>query len=179
MTEQTDTAMGNDLKKNPLQPIITNSQDRKAGNSERRQREEGQSAKMEAAADTAPTLEQVIKEQAIEGEAPFSSHFTLRKILCGDILSTSTIRKQVWLLLLITLFTLIYVSNRYSYQQGLIKLDKLEDELQDAKYRALSTSSQLTEKCRESNVLDQLKNNKDSVLKIASQPPYKIEVPEE
>lgn len=130
-------------------------------------------------ADKAPTLEDIIKEQATEEEAPHSSHFTLKRILGGDILNTSTIRHQVGVLLLITFFTFVYIANRYSYQQGLIKLDKLQDELQDAKYRALSTSSELTEKCRESNVLEQLKNNKDSVLKIASQPPYKIQVPEE
>ena len=52
-------------------------------------------------------------------------------------------------------------------------------ELIDAKYRALSSSSQLTERCRESHVLDLLKNNQDSILKIASQPPYIINVPEE
>ena len=130
-------------------------------------------------ADKAPTLEDIIKGQATEEEAPHSSHFTLKRILGGDILNTSTIRHQVGVLLLITFFTFVYIANRYSYQQGLIKLDKLQDELQDAKYRALSTSSELTEKCRESNVLEQLKNNKDSVLKIASQPPYKIQVPEE
>ena len=57
--------------------------------------------------------------------------------------------------------------------------DKLQKELQDTKYKALSTSSQITEKSRESNVLDMLKNNKDSVLHIATQPPYIINVPEE
>ena len=61
----------------------------------------------------------------------------------------------------------------------IIELDKLQKELQDTKYKALSTSSQITEKSRESNVLDMLKNNKDSVLHIATQPPYIINVPEE
>lgn len=32
--------------------------------------------------------------------------------------------------------------------------------------------------CRESNVLEMLKNNKDSILHIANQPPYIINVPE-
>jgi len=81
--------------------------------------------------------------------------------------------------LLITGFLIIYVANRYSVQKDLIEIDKLQDELQDAKYKALSSSSQLTEKSRESHVLEMLNNNKDSVLKIASQPPYIINVPEE
>ena len=65
------------------------------------------------------------------------------------------------------------------YPNDIIELDKLQKELQDTKYKALSTSSRITEKSRESNVLDMLKNNKDSVLHIATQPPYIINVPEE
>lgn len=125
----------------------------------------------------APTLKEVIKEQAREEEAPLSRNFTLRKILGGDILTTSTVRKQIWIFLLITFFTIIYISNRYSVQQNLIEIDKLQKELKDARYKALSSSSQLTEKSRESNVLDMLKNNQDSVLKIANQPPYIIQIP--
>lgn len=125
----------------------------------------------------APTLKEVIKEQAREEEAPLSRNFTLRKILGGDVLTTSTVRKQIWIFLLITFFTIIYISNRYSVQQNLIEIDKLQKELKDARYKALSSSSQLTEKSRESNVLDMLKNNQDSVLKIANQPPYIIQVP--
>lgn len=125
----------------------------------------------------APTLKEVIKEQAREEEAPLSRNFTLRKILGGDILTTSTVRKQIWIFLLITFFTIIYISNRYSVQQNLIEIDKLQKELKDARYKALSSSSQLTEKSRESNVLDMLKNNQDSVLRIANQPPYIIQVP--
>ncbi len=126
-----------------------------------------------------PSLKEVIKNQAIEGEEPLSSNFTLRKILGGDILTTQTIRRQIGVFLLITGFLIVYVSNRYSVQKDLIEIDKLQDELQDAKYKALSSSSQLTEKSRESHVLEMLNNNKDSVLKIANQPPYIINVPEE
>ena len=57
-------------------------------------------------------------------------------------------------------------------------IDKLNAELTDAKYRALSSSSELTEKCRESNVLQMLQNNMDSLLKIPNQPPYIIYVPQ-
>lgn len=126
-----------------------------------------------------PTLKEVIREQATEDEAPMSKTFTLRKILGGDILSTQTIRSQIWVVLLITFFLIIYISNRYSCQQDLIKIDKLNKELKEAKYRALSSASLLTEKSRESHVLDMLQNNKDSLLKIPSQPPYIITVPEE
>lgn len=125
------------------------------------------------------SLKEVIQEQAIEGEAPLSRTLSLRKILGGDILNTAIIRRQIWLFVLIAFFMLLYISNRYSCQQDIIEIDHLQTQLQDAKYKALSSNSQLTEKSRESNVLNELKNNKDSVLKIASQPPYIINVPEE
>lgn len=124
-------------------------------------------------------LKQVIAEQAIEGEAPLSSNFPLRKILGGDILTARIIRRQIWLVILVVFFVIIYISNRYSIQKDLIEIDQLQKELQDAKYKALSSSSQITEKSRESNVLEMLKNNKDSVLHIATQPPYIINVPEQ
>ncbi len=124
-------------------------------------------------------LKEAIAQQAIEGEAPQSSNFTLRKILGGDILTAHFIRRQIWLVILIVFFIVVYISNRYSIQKDLIEIDQLQKELQDAKYKALSSSSQITEKSRESNVLDMLKNNKDSILHIATQPPYIINVPEE
>lgn len=123
------------------------------------------------------TLKEVIEETATEDEAPQSRMFSLRKILGGDILSATIIRRQVWLILLIVFFMIIYVSNRYSCQQDIIEIDKLHQQLTDAKYKALSSESELTELSRESNVLEMLKDNKDSVLKIASQPPYFIEIP--
>lgn len=125
------------------------------------------------------SLKAVIVKQAIEEEETGSASFTLRKILGGDILTAQIIRRQIWLFILIVCFVIVYISNRYSIQKDLIELDRLQKELQDTKYKALSTSSQITEKSRESNVLEMLKNCKDSTLHIATQPPYIINVPEE
>lgn len=124
-------------------------------------------------------LKEAIREQAIEGEQPHSSNFTLRKILGGDFLTASMLKNQAWVIALIVVFTIVNVSNRYSCQKDMIEIDALNDKLQDAKYKALASSSELTELCRESNVLNMLKNNKDSVLHIADQPPYIIKVPEQ
>lgn len=124
------------------------------------------------------TLSEVIREQATEDEAPQSRTFSLKKILGGDILNTTFMRRQVWLCLLIALFLVVYIANRYSCQQDIIEIDKLQRELQDAKYKALSSNSQLTEKSRQSNILQLLQANKDSTLKLPTQPPYIITVPE-
>lgn len=124
------------------------------------------------------SLSEVIREQATEDEAPLSSTFSLRKILGGDVLSTSFMRRQVWLFLLIALFIVVYIANRYSCQLDIIEIDALQKELKDAKYKALSSNSKLTELSRQSNVLEMLKNNKDSTLKMPTQPPYIITVPD-
>ena len=122
---------------------------------------------------------QKIKETVKEEDPKLSSTLTLRTILGGDFLTAEMVRRQIWLIMLIVLFAIVYVAFRYQCQQDMIAIDKMEKELLDAKYKALSSSSTLTEKCRESHVLDALRNNKDSVLHIADQPPYIITVEDE
>ncbi len=121
---------------------------------------------------------QKIKEQAKEEDPKLTPTLTLRTILGGDFLTADMVRRQIWLFLLMVLFTIVYVAFRYQCQQDMIAIDKLEKEVLDAKYKALSCSSTLTEKCRESHVLEALKQNKDSVLHVADQPPYIIYIDE-
>ena len=119
---------------------------------------------------------QKIKESASEEDPRPSQTLSLRTILGGDLLTTGTVRSQIWLFVLIVAFSLAYVAVRYQCQQDMLTIDRMENELKDAKYKALSSSSTLTEKCRESRVLDILKQNKDSLLHQADQPPYIIEI---
>ena len=121
---------------------------------------------------------QKIKENAKEEDPKFSSTMTLRTILGGDFLTAQMVRHHIGIIVLVVVFAIVYVAFRYQCQQDMIAIDKMEKELLDAKYKALSSSCTLTEKCRESHVLEALKNNKDSVLHIADQPPYIINVPE-
>ena len=121
---------------------------------------------------------QKIKEQAKEEDPKLTPTLTLRTILGGDFLTADMVRRQIWLFMLMVVFTVVYVAFRYQCQQDLITIDKLENELLDAKYKALSCSSTLTERCRESHVLEALKQNKDSLLHVADQPPYIIYIDE-
>ena len=121
----------------------------------------------------------MIKEQAKEEDPKLTPTLTLRTILGGDFLTADMVRRQIWLFLLMVVFTIVYVAFRYQCQQDMLAIDKLEKEVLDAKYKALSCSSTLTEKCRESHVLEALKQNKDSVLHVADQPPYIIYINEE
>ena len=127
--------------------------------------------------DSAPSLRTIIRQQAIEDELPLTKNVTMGKILGGEMLNTQFLRQQIWVIVLITLFIIVYISNRYKCQQNLIKIDNLQSELEDAKYRALSSSSDLTQQTRESKVLERLHNDKDSTLHIPTQPPYIITIP--
>lgn len=127
--------------------------------------------------DSAPSLRTIIRQQAIEDELPLTKNVTLGKILGGEMLNTQFLRQQIWVIVLITMFIIVYISNRYKCQQNLIKIDNLQSELEDAKYRALSSSSDLTQQTRESKVLERLHNDKDSTLHIPTQPPYIITIP--
>ena len=141
---------------------------------------EHQTAEQQAKADEQKLKEalQKIKETAVEDDPKPSSQLSLRKILGGELLTTQIVRSQIGLFVLIVVIAIIYVAFRYQCQQDMLTIDRLEQDLKSAKYKALSSSSSLTEKCRESHVLDILKQNKDSLLHQADQPPYIIEVPE-
>ncbi len=123
-------------------------------------------------------LAEAVRGQAREDDDTPVASYTLRKILGGDFLTADVMRKQIGVIILVAFMTMIYVSNRYSCQQDLIEINDLRQELKDAKYKALASSSELTEICRESHVLEMLRNNEDSVLHISNQPPYIITVPE-
>lgn len=56
------------------------------------------------------------------------------------------------MLILIVLLTILYIDNRYSSQQELIEIDRLKKELTDIKYDALTISSELTERSRQSRI---------------------------
>ena len=158
--------------------IITNLADTDSGATE--------TAMQNAAAETAAaqpaeepkTFREAAREQIHEEENIPAQSLSILKILGGDFFTSQILRRQIWLIILISLFVMLYISNRYSYQKSMLEIDRLRTELQDMKYKALSTSSKLTEKSRQSRVLEMLKNNKDSVLKIADQPPYIMEVKE-
>ena len=119
-----------------------------------------------------------MRESASEDdEAPVGS-LTLKQIVGGDYLF-SLVRHHIWLIMLIVLITTVYVGVRYQCEQDVLEIDQLEKDLVNAKYKARSSSSSLTELCRQSNVLKVLHENADTLLQFSDQPPYIVDVPEE
>ncbi len=120
-----------------------------------------------------------LKATAVEGDSkPSVGTTTLKKIIGGDALNSPFVRGQIWVMLLAVMFIIVYVAVRYQCQQDMIVISNLEVQLKDAKYRALSSSSNLTEKCRETHILKLIKHGPDSMLRVPELPPYIIQIPE-
>jgi len=98
---------------------------------------------------------------------------SLKSILGGDILATDFFRRQTKLLVLIMAFVIFYIHNRYASQQQQIEIDKLKKELIDIKYDALTRSSELMEKSRQSRIEEYI-SSKESDLQTSTNPPYLI-----
>ena len=85
----------------------------------------------------------------------------------------ATFKIQTRLLILIMILTVLYIDNRYSSQQELIEIDKLKKDLIDIKYDALTRSSELMEKSRQSRIEEYI-STEDSPLQTATNRPYLI-----
>lgn len=117
-----------------------------------------------------------VTKEGMAENAPTTSgkKLTLKNIFLGDFLINDFLRRQAKLLLLITIYTVIYISNRYSVQQEMIEIDRLRKELTDIKYDALTRSSELTERTRQSRI-EEYVSTEHSELQTSTAPPYVIE----
>ena len=110
-------------------------------------------------------------EEKKEKDTKTRKHMAWKEIIGGDILATDFFRRQTKLLVLIMLLVLFYIHNRYDCQQQLIEIDKLKKELIDIKYDALTRSSELMERSRQSRIEEYIKE-KESDLQTSTHPPY-------
>ena len=122
------------------------------------------------------TIEDVIQREAKE-EQDTSSPFSISKTL-GGVIIAKAVQRQMGLVLLISAFLIIYISNRYVCQKKMVEIDRLEKSLEAARYKATVCTSILTEKSRESNIMELLYNYGDSTLAIPQDPPYLIRIEE-
>lgn len=117
--------------------------------------------------------EQNTQQNKEEQTTSSPKHMSIRSILGGDILANDFFKRQTRLLVLIMILTVLYIDNRYSSQQELIEIDKLKKELTDIKYDALTRSSELMEKSRQSRIEEYI-STEESHLQTATNRPYLI-----
>ena len=123
--------------------------------------------KLEALAEEARSLlrsEDSQREDTLEGKV------TWRSFVSGEILLNPAFRRQIPLLIVILLFTIVYIDNRFAVQQQIIEIDRKEKALTEMKYIALTRSSELTEMTRQSRIEEAI-NAYQSELTTATNPP--------
>ena len=117
--------------------------------------------------------DQSSKKQKKQKESTSSKHMSIRSILGGDILANDFFKRQTSLLILIMVLTILYIDNRYTSQQELIEIDRLKKELTDIKYDALTRSSELMEKSRQSRIEEYI-STEESHLETSTNRPFLI-----
>lgn len=101
-------------------------------------------------------------------------NWSLSSVLGGDILNAHWFRRHAFFFLYVIILTILYITNRYASQQATIKIAKLKEELKDTRYDALIRSSELLQKCRQSQVEEYLRASGDTTLKPSVLPPIEI-----
>ena len=83
-------------------------------------------------------------------------------------------KRQIKVILLIVAGIIWYITNRYQAQNEMIEGDRLHEELQDWKYRSMTRNSELTYRCRQSQLEEQMKAMGDSTLTSSNDPVYEL-----
>ncbi len=97
----------------------------------------------------------------------------LNELLDGSFMTKDVMRRNAGLLLLVVGLTIVYISNHYAVIMRLSEIDSLQKELTEAKYEALTRTSDLMRESRQSFVQDMI-TQKGLLLENSTIPPYTI-----
>lgn len=73
-------------------------------------------------------------------------------VLGGGILKEDFIVKHTRMIVLIVILMFFFIGNRYTCMQKLREIDRLQQQLRDVRFEALSISSELTGNSRQSQI---------------------------
>jgi hypothetical protein len=93
-----------------------------------------------------------VNSSTVEPSENTREHWKFRDVLSGKILMSKFIRRQFVLLIFLCAIAIFYIDNRYTCELQIAKINKLEDELTNVKYEALTTSTMLMQMSKESQV---------------------------
>ena len=83
------------------------------------------------------------------------------------------LKRQVPLIILVIILTLVYIGNRYACQCDLVRIEQLKKELADVRYQALNVTSDVSAKSKPS-YMEKAMGSGENGLQTSSQPFYKI-----
>ncbi|MBB3187430.1 FtsL-like putative cell division protein [Microbacter margulisiae] len=115
------------------------------------------------------------EEQSVQ-DSSMNWSWNFRDLLSGKILTAPFFRRQLFLFIFICAIAIFYIDNRYNCELQIAKINELQEQLTNAKYEALTTSSTLLQLSRESEVATMIKN-KGLDLEEPIQPEIEITQP--
>lgn len=101
------------------------------------------------------------------------SGFHIKDFYQGRLISHDWLLKHWKKIAVVMILLLVYISNRYTCQQKIAEIGRLQRELTEKRYEALSISSKLMGTSRQSQV-KMLIDNQGLDLEESNQPPFKL-----
>lgn len=117
--------------------------------------------------------EKSAKKLQKKGNRKASYKIFLNELLDGSFMTKDVMRRNAGLMLLMVGLIIVYISNHYAVIMRLSEIDSLQKELTEAKYEALTRTSDLMRESRQSFVQDML-TQKGMLLEVSKTPPYTI-----
>ena len=108
-----------------------------------------------------------------KGNRKSSYRAFLNDMLDGSFLTKDVMRRNAGLMLLMVGLIIVYISNHYAVIMRLSEIDSLQKELTEAKYEALTRTSDLMRQSRQSFV-QYLMTQKGMTLEVSKTPPFTI-----
>ena len=97
----------------------------------------------------------------------------INEVFDGSFMTKNSLKRNLKLLILIIACIFVYISNHYAVIMKLSEIDRLQKELTNVKYEALTISSQLMRESRQSFVREMVRE-RGLELEDSTIPPYSI-----
>jgi cell division protein FtsL len=101
------------------------------------------------------------------------NRFSIIYILGGGLLKEDFIVRYTRMIVLVVILLFFFIGNRYTCMQKLREIDRLQQQLRDVRFEALSISSELTGNSRQSQI-ELLIEEQGIELEVAKNPPYEL-----
>ena len=92
----------------------------------------------------------------------------------GSVLTEDFFLRNMRFILVLVVVVILFISHRYTMLQGMSNVERLQQELKDVKYEALTISSSLTEASRQGEIEKRVEEA-GLDLKVSNEPVYYIE----
>ncbi len=92
----------------------------------------------------------------------------------GSVLTEDFFLRNMRFILLLVVVVILFISHRYTMLQGMSDVERLQQELKDVKYEALTISSSLTEASRQGEIEKRVEEA-GLDLKVSNEPVYYID----